>query len=206
MSFAVKRFPRMDPTPYSQARGEIRSGDVLICSGSSWISRMIQRATHSVWSHVAFVMRLDQIDRIMVLESVEHIGVRTVPLSKYLTDYDSRGNPYPGRLAVARHRRFEELADPKALARMGRFAVDLFGYPYDREMIAKILARIVSAHLPFSPREQKALGRDREFICSEYVWECYHAVGIDIPYDPLGFIAPADFARAKELELKMVLQ
>jgi hypothetical protein len=31
---------------------------------------------------VAFVMRLDEIDRVMVLESIEGKGVRTVPLSE----------------------------------------------------------------------------------------------------------------------------
>lgn len=52
---------------------------------------MIQRATRSVWSHVAFVMRVDSIDRVMVLESREPIGVRTVPLRTYLADYDDEG-------------------------------------------------------------------------------------------------------------------
>ena len=48
-------------------------------------SQMIQAATDSIWSHVAFVVRLEVIDRIMVLESLEPVGVRTVPLSKYLS-------------------------------------------------------------------------------------------------------------------------
>ena len=70
-------------------------------------SRMIQKSTGSAWSHVGFVMRLDAIDRVMVLESVEPLGVRTVPLRKYLQDYDSRGNkPYPGGVVIARHKAF----------------------------------------------------------------------------------------------------
>ena len=54
---------------------------------------MIQAATGSIWSHVGFLMRLDEIDRIMVLESVEPLGFRTVPLRNYLTDYDINGIP-----------------------------------------------------------------------------------------------------------------
>ncbi len=87
-----------------------------------------------------------------------------------------------------------------------RETADLFGYPYDTDEIAKIAARICSSYLPFSPQEKKALQRDREFICSEYAWECYNHVGIRIAHDPRGFVAPADFAKAKEVSLVGVLQ
>ena len=111
MAIATRRFPSRAPVAYSELRPRLESGDLLLCSGTGVFSRMIQAASESVWSHVAFVMRLDSIDRVMVLESVEPIGVRTVPLRKYVEDYDNRGNPYPGRLAVARHDDFAQRAD-----------------------------------------------------------------------------------------------
>jgi len=206
MAISVKTFPKAQPVDYAQFRADIRSGDILLCSGSAWFSKLIQQGTGSVWSHVGFVMRLDAIDRVMVLESVEPLGVRTVPLSKYLTDYDSQGNPYPGGLVLARHKKFEEKSDKKALKKFGQFAVDLFGYPYDKDEIVKIAARIASSFVPFSAKDKKALKPDREFICSEYAYECYKAIGISIPYDRRGFVAPADFARAKEVELLAVLK
>ena len=64
-------FPHLPRKNYHEIRHEIRSGDILLCSGQSLFSTMIQKATNSVWSHVAFILRLDMIDRIMVLESVE---------------------------------------------------------------------------------------------------------------------------------------
>ena len=203
---AIKRFPRQKPVSYKIVRSQLASGDLLLCSGSGMFSRMIQAATDSVWSHVALVMRLDAIDRVMVLESLEPVGVRTVPLSKYLTDYDSRGNPYPGGLAVARHGDFRALASKATLRELGQFAVDLFGYPYDMDEVAKIAARIVASKLGFTKRSKKAVRRDSEYICSEYVWECYDRLGIDIPYNPRGFVAPADFARAAGVHLQAVLQ
>lgn len=206
MSLPLQRFPSPPPVHYPAIRSTLRSGDILICAGSGWFSKMIQRATGSVWSHVGFVMRLDAIDRIMVLESLEPVGVRTVPLSKYLHDYDSAGNPYPGGMAILRHAQFEDQVNPAELKKFGQFAVDLFGYPYDTQEIAKIAARIAASALPFSRDENKALERNREFICSEYVHECYRAVGIEIPPDGRGFIAPADFARVKELNLLHVLK
>jgi hypothetical protein len=39
------------------------------------------------------------------------------------------------------------------------------------------------------------LSPDDEFICSEYVARCYERIGLPVPWDGLGFIAPADFAR-----------
>ena len=129
-----------------------------------------------------------------------------MPLSKYLTDYDNEGNPYPGGVAVARHSHFAARATGAKLRRFGQFAVQLFGYPYDRGEIAKIAARVAASRLPFSRMEKSALRRDREFICSEYVWECYRDVGIRIAYDKRGFVAPADFAKADEVQLLAVLQ
>ena len=206
MKTPIKRFPTRAITKYGQFRSKIKSGDLLLCSGSGVFSRMIQAVTGSTWSHVGFVVRLDAIDRVMVLESVEPLGVRTVPLRKYLVDYDSRGNPYPGGIVIARHEDFSTLTNKKKLREFGQFAVDLFGYPYDKDEIVKIAARIGASHLPFTKKYRKTLKPDREYICSEYVWECYRKLGIRIPHNPSGFIAPADFAKTEKVKLKVVLK
>lgn len=207
MSIHVKRFPRNSTRIYDEIRHTIRSGDILMCSGNAWFSKLIQHASDSIWSHVAVVMRFDEVDRIMVMESVEPAGVRGVPLRKYLTDYDGKGNAYNGGIILARHKRFSEVVhDDQRLKTFGQFAVDLFGYPYDKNEIAKIAARISAQKLNFTGKEQRELKRDKEYICSEYVWECFNAVGIKVPHDKKGFISPADFARIDDMELQYVLQ
>jgi len=206
MTISAKKFPTGTVADYDDIRSEIKSGDILLCSGSGWFSKMIQGSTNSIWSHVGFVMRLDAVDRIMVLESLEPLGVRTVPLRKYLSDYDSKGNAYPGGIAIARHKMFEQIATPYKLMKFGQFAINLFGYPYDKDEIAKIAARIAISHIPFSRSDKTRLKRDKEYICSEYVWECYRSLGIKVEYDKRGFVAPADFAKAKEVNLKYVLK
>ena len=100
-------------------------------------------------------------------------------------------------MAVARHADFAARANQEALRRLGRFAVDLFGYPYDKDEIAKIAARIVASKIGFTRRVRQAVKRDREYICSEYVWECYKSLGIHIAYDRRGFIAPADYCQGE---------
>jgi uncharacterized protein YycO len=206
MAITTAKFPEGRSINSKIFRPKIQSGDILLCSGSAWFSKMIQKSTKSVWSHVGFVIRLDSIDRVMVLESVEPLGVRTVPLSKYLSDYDSEGNPYPGGLVIARHNKFSKIASTSKLKKFGQFSVDLFGYPYDTDEIAKIAARIAASYLPFTDKERKALKPDREYICSEYAWECYKSIGINIKHDPRGFIAPADFAKDKDVSLKAILK
>ena len=190
MSIAISRFLRLQKKRYQDVRPLIRSGDLLLCSGSALFSKMIQKATKSVWSHIAFVLRLDSIDRVMVLESLEPQGVRTVPLSSYVHDYNGTGKGYPGRVLLARHRQIGSVATSK-LKRMSQFAVDRFGYPYDKDEIIRIAARIGRGIFGFTPGEVK---RDKEYICSEYAWECFNRVGIRFSYDRRGFIAPRDFA------------
>ncbi|MCC5846411.1 MAG: hypothetical protein JJU05_19345 [Verrucomicrobia bacterium] len=253
MPLLRNKFPAVPPTPYAELRPQLRSGDVLLCSGTGIFSTLIQRATRSVWSHVGLIMRLDSIDRVMVLESLEPVGVRTVRLSKYLTNYNNDGRPYPGRLAVIRHQEIDALsaeaagdrrcaaemgnrsadlrigrgeggaeppasppqADaeigapfsfgpaeaPQALTALATAAVDRFGYPYDKEQIAIIAARIAAGRLRFSRKEREKLVRPDAYICSEYVALCFEEIGIEIPWDQKGFIAPADFACADCFEL-----
>jgi hypothetical protein len=207
MPVAVDEFPR-EPVAdyYKQVRKNLQNGDVLICSGSGVFSSMIQQATESVWSHVAFVLRLDSIDRVMLLESVEPIGVRTVRLSKYLEDYGNDGKPYPGGLAIIRNKNFAAKAGSGKLTQLAQYAVDQFGYPYDKDEIAKIAARILASKIPFTKKQMRKIEPDREFICSEYVARCYGQVGLDIQWNRLGFVAPSDFAADANFDLLAVLK
>lgn len=206
MSIEVEEFPDNEVSDYTSLRNELRNGDVLICSGSGVFSSMIQQATGSVWSHVGFILRLDSIGRIMLLESVEPIGVRTVRLSKYLDDYCNDGKPYPGGLAVIRNKEFTTIVDTEKVAQMAQYAIDLFGYPYDKDEIAKIAARILASKVPFTDKQNKKIEPDREFICSEYVAHCFKQVGLEIQWNGLGFVAPSDFALDPNFELIAVLK
>lgn len=207
MAIANDKFPSDTVSDYyKDVRKKLQDGDVLICSGSGVFSSMIQQATDSVWSHVAFVLRLDSIDRVMVLESVEPIGVRTVRLSKYLEDYANDGKAYPGGLAIIRNKNFAATVGPQKLKMLTQYAVDQFGYPYDKDEIIKIAARIFAAKVPFTKKQKMKIETDREFICSEYVARCYEHVGLDIQWNQLGFVAPSDFAADANFDLLAVLK
>jgi len=188
-------FPKLPPIAYHELRHKIRSGDILLCSGNSPFSTLIQRATNSVWSHVAFVLRLDVIDRIMILESVESIGVRTVPLSNYVFDYNATQKGYPGRIMIARHADVRQ----ENIVKLSKYATSLLGYPYDSEEIVRIAMRIGLGTVNLQPDSPESVP-SHAFICSEYAYICFQSIGIKIPYDCLGFITPADFARCEKIQ------
>lgn len=160
----IKRLP---VRRYEAVRDELRSGDLVFCSGSYFFSGLIQRFTRSVWSHVGIVYRDDHLQRLFILESETGIGVRLVPISKYLRDYHGRRRPYRGQIVIGRI----EPAPSDAQARQSiSFGMDLLTKPYDNFEILRIAARIL---FRVGRRTQ-----DRKFICSELVDECYRAAGV----------------------------
>lgn len=191
----VEGYPKVPLVEYEDIRAAIRSGDILLCSGSSPMSRMIQAATDSPFSHVGFLLRLESIDRIVILESVESIGIRTCSLSRYVYDYNGTGRPYGGKLYLARHTALD-FTDISRLQGFSQKAVDLLGCPYDNRQIVSIAARIVAAKLGLPP---KPAVHDNAFICSEFVSVCLGSVGISVPYNTANYIAPADYARCPEI-------
>jgi hypothetical protein len=173
---------------YTDVREKLKSGDILFTSGDYLVSKAIQQMTNSPWSHVGIVFRLDAINRILLLESVEDMGVRFVPLSKYLSNYED-GKPYKGRVIIARSR--DVTSD--TVNGLSTFGIDELTQPYDKDEIAKIMARIT---LGISKKE-----RDRNYICSELVYECFAKAGKEFTYNPKGFISPEDIWLDEKISL-----
>lgn len=189
------RFPiNRSVVDYDVARQMVQSGDLLLCSGRNLISWLIRWLTRSDWSHVAIVVRLPGIDRVMVLESVMLGGVRAVPLSSFVHHQSNPKNPYFGRLIIARHGGVSSGLMGNKLG-FYRTGLDLFGREYDFREALAIFIRLILYAPRFSNLNRRTIGpRNNKYICSEYVDECYQALGISIPNDGDGFIAPVHFA------------
>jgi hypothetical protein len=193
MSIPKGIFESQPPQTYDQMRGTIRNGDIALFAGHEGASQIIEHFTDSLFCHVGFIWRMDAIDRIMLLESVENIGVRMLPLSAKVNGGAS-GKPYNGRLVVGRHDDFPEPGPDfdKAFNRMTQFAVDRLGCPYNAEEIVMIGATIAAGLAGFAmPASFKPTNA---YICSEYADVCYRELGIQIARARPNFIAPADFA------------
>lgn len=167
----------MPVTTYPELRSKLKTGDLLFASGDYLLSQAIQKVTSSPWSHVGVIVRLKEIDRVLLLESVEDSGVRFAPLSKYTSDY-ADGKPYRGRLVAARVSDMQASTASKVM----QFGVDELTRPYDVDEVSKILARVT---LGVGKKE-----RDREYICSELVYECFAQAGREFKFDSRGFVSP----------------
>ena len=197
MAIADNVLTEMKPVPYAKARALVQNGDLLLCSATDPFSRLIRWSTKTPWSHIAVAYRIESLDRVMVFEAVEKIGVRTVPLSTFISKTSGGVHPYPGKILLARDQRFEGVDDKKKRA-MYDFAFQRLGDRFAPGEIAKIAVRMMLGRM--ARKMPKMLGAKNEFICSEYVAKCYAKAGLKIPWDGLGFIAPGDFALAPDVQ------
>ena len=194
MTIPIDGFPPVPHLSYEEVRNYIQSGDIILCSGNSVFSSMIKRATGSIWSHVGFIIRWNEIDRLIVLESVESIGVRAVALSHYVNDYDGNDEPYDGKILLARHDDFKE----DNVSYLSRKAVDLLGKNYDKGEILRISKNLLFDGIR-GDKKYSMPDDNKKYICSEYVYECYKSIGLQIDHNDGGFISPADFAKEKKI-------
>ena len=165
---------------YDEVRDQLRTGDLVFCSGSYFFSGLIQRFTRSVWSHVGILYKDDTLQRVFVLESETMIGVRLAPVSKYLRDYHGRNRPYRGNIVVAR---VQPDVDVAAVRRAISYGMDELTKPYDNFEIVRIAFRIL---FRVSRRT-----RDRKYICSELVYDCFRKAGVHFKLND-EFVSPDD--------------
>jgi hypothetical protein len=189
MAFSADVLDTLPPEDLPQVLPKMRDGDILLCSASDPFSRLIGWSTKSPWSHVAIAYSWPETGRVLAFECVQQLGVHAVSLTRFVSETSTGIHPYPGRIILARHR---DTPTGDALKPLTNFAINAMGDRFSPVEIARIGARIalgrLDRHMP------KALSARNEFICSEYVAKCFQAVGIDIQWDGLGFIAPGDFA------------
>ena len=151
--------------PYEKIRDYLKSGQIIFCSGSYLFSGAIQRLTKSAWSHVAIIYKDEKLGRVLVLEAEPYIGIRLIPLSKYLRDY-KKDRPYKGQMVIT-NLTFE-LTDEEHKKAIS-FGLDELSRPYDNWEIIRIMLRIL---FKIGKRE-----KNRNYICSELVRDCYAKSG-----------------------------
>lgn len=187
---------------YDAVRATVNTGDLLFCSGTNLISRIIQRVSGSPYSHVALVVRMRSIDRLLLLEAEWPYGVRVVPLSSYLKDWNGSGKPYPGHLLIARHARLEHREEEISSIFLSEL-VDILGHPYSLRRLLRLGLREIAelAGLRFSK-----LRANKSTVCSEYVVHAYSRLGIQIPWNHKGTILPLDIAAHRDVSLVCRIQ
>ena len=170
-------------------------------SATDPFSRLIRWATKSPWSHVAIAYRLEAIDRVLVLECVEKIGVRAVPLSSFISrTSEGNGIRYPGKILLARHGVMAARVPPQALDEdhRGRFAFERLGDKFSpgrrspRSACGSPIKKRPSACRNLNCIATPGAEELGVHPAPEYVARCFQNGGrLEIPWDGLeGFVAP----------------
>jgi Permuted papain-like amidase enzyme, YaeF/YiiX, C92 family len=175
---------------YDKIRDFVKTGDIFFSSGSYAFSGVIQKLTKSTWSHVAVIYKDEELGRVLVLEAEPYVGIRLIPLSKYLHDYQGKKRPYKGQIAIAKL----NMDTPKENLNKGiSFGLDELTRPYDNFEIVRIMVRIL---FHISRRE-----KNRNYICSELVRDIFAKAGIIMHYKDT-YISPDAIWTDSRVEMK----
>lgn len=185
-----KQLIQMPVMPYEKIRDYLKTGDIFFSSGSYAFSGVIQKLTKSTWSHVAVIYKDEELKRVLVLEAEPYVGIRLIPLSKYLKDYKGNNRPYKGQIAIAKM----NTEVPKENLNKGiSFGLDELTRPYDNFEIFRIMMRIL---FHVSKRE-----RNRSYICSELVRDIYAKAGVIMQYKDT-YVSPDNVWTDARVEMK----
>jgi Permuted papain-like amidase enzyme, YaeF/YiiX, C92 family len=185
-----KQLKEMPVIPYEKIREHIKTGNIFFSSGSYAFSGIIQKLTKSTWSHVAVVYKDEELGRVMVLEAEPYVGIRLIPLSKYMHDYKGKKRPYKGQIAIAK---INIDVEKEKLNRGISFGLDELTRPYDNFEIVRIMMRIL---FHISRRE-----RNRNYICSELVRDIFAKAGVIMQYRDT-YISPDNIWTDNRVDLK----
>lgn len=189
-SITKKQLKQMPVIPYEKIRDELKTGHIFFSSGSYAFSGIIQRLTKSTWSHVAVIYKDEELGRVLVLEAEPSVGIRLIPLSKYLHDYKGKKRPYKGQIAIAKLN-FDIEKDH--LNKGVSFGLDELTRPYDNYEIVRIMVRIL---FHISKRE-----RNRNYICSELVRDIFAKANVIMQYKDT-YISPDNIWTDQRVEMK----
>lgn len=178
---------------YEILRNELQTGDLIFLSGNHWLSELIRIRSKGAWSHVGVVVKIEEINRVFLVESIIEVGVRMIPMSFVIKDYDGHKRPYNGRVAWAR---VEDLPTDKSLI-IKEFALDNLSKQYDRKEYWRVLWRTVAG--------KKKVFNDDKYSCAEYIHEAFKRAGIYLKYDRGDFISPAAIWNNERVEMKGII-
>ncbi len=184
-----KQIKELPVIPYEEIRDQIKTGYIFFGSGNYMFAGMIQRLTRSPWSHVAIVYKDEELGRVMVLEAEPKIGIRLIPLSKYLRDYQGTKKPYKGTVVLAKlNFELEKEKHNEAIS----FGLDELTRPYDNWEIIRILTRIL---FRIGKSEE-----NRNYTCSELVSNAFARAGVVFQLNNT-YISPQEIW--KDIRVKM---
>jgi hypothetical protein len=161
----VSRPAKSDQRGYSDTRSEMRTGDLLLFSGTSLLSRLIEGVTRATYSHVALVVSMD--GRLLAFQA-DPGGVVVQPASKVVCRYDGKVDWWSMNEGVRGRLRERDTIDT-ALTLLG------LRYGYMGSVVLG-LRKLFGARLGCTDSNLLP----RSLFCSEFVSMCLRNGGVDV--------------------------
>lgn len=182
---------------YEEIRDQLKTGDVVLFSGKGFFSRAIKLFSHSKWSHVGIVVKIEDFDLVLLWEStglskVEDIidgkrkkGVQTVALSDRLETY--KGDISVRQLnGVVAQDGMDKLRDLRKL---------LKNRPYEKGH-SELVRSLVDIGGPLCENAEDL----SSVFCSELVAESLQEMGVIDERLPSNEFIPKNFAKGGRVE------
>lgn len=185
-----KQIKELPVIPYEKIRDQLKTGHIFFSSGSYAFSGIIQKLTRSAWSHVAIIYKDEELKRVMVLEAEPRIGIRLIPLSKYMRDYKGTRRPYKGQIILAKLN-FD--LESEKLNKAICFGLDELTRPYDNWEIIRIMTRIL---FRIGKKE-----KNKNYICSELVRDAFAKAGVVFRLNDT-YISPQEIWKDIRVQMK----
>jgi len=189
---AHKKRTSNDGFVYTQIRGRIRTGDIMLFQGKSPLSRLIRWGSGSEYSHAGFAAWWD--GRLLVFQASGR-GAEVLPASSAVDAYDGQVDWY------ALHDEYSKRIDNHALVTT---AVTMLGRSYSRMGLAQLMLRMAGGRFRGMPDPKSC---PNAVFCSQYVSFCYRSAGLDlVEGTDDGSTSPADLAASPLLHRRGVLR
>ncbi|MBY9080159.1 hypothetical protein KIH86_26625 [Paenibacillus sp. HN-1] len=193
----------MQKRPYSEIEPQLRTGDLILFSGQYEISKLVEKLEGSLWSHVAMVVRIPEIETPLLWESTaltnlpdalmhDHLtGPKLVDLRQRLETYGSDVVPYvPPRYAV---RPLEVERTEEMISSLHELFTKLHGIPNPGQW--KMILEVIEGRF-FHIRSKLD-----NYTCSELIAESFIEMGLLDPKAVINGFMPSDFSSDGHLKL-----
>lgn len=180
---------------YDAIRGKLDTGDIVLFSGFSRFSRVIQVVTRCQYSHIGMVVKSTDLDTLLLWESTTLTSIPDMETGRavkgvQIHQLSNRVFGYVGLVAVRRLSKSPTLAQRKKL---NEFRAEVKGRPYEQSLIELAKAALDI----FSPdQEDENLS---SLFCSELVAEAYQRMGILKENKPSNEYTPSDFVKGSTM-------
>ena len=180
---------------YPDVRSDLKTGDIVLFSGTSFTSSVIKWGIGGKWSHVGIVVRTPAFpDRVLLWESTTLADLADVETNRVqsgvqLVWLSARLATYHGSFKL---RALDTAITPEMDTALAQRRSQLSGRPYEQKKL-ELLESALDGWFGKSKHEHL-----HSLFCSELVAEAYQAMGL-LPESPPGLpsneYTPRDFAR-----------